>query len=265
MGGAHQDDDRDVSTITWSGIRFRIAYGTRTSQDQDPVAGAYQNGQIGHLASLLDVATSVLRPGDRVLDLGAHLGGFALAAASLGCEVIAVEASPHNVALLRRSAQLNRFANLHIVHAAVSDRPGSVEFYSHGPWGCVVGAEAGFPSVSVPAIRVDDLMVAHGWADVRFIKIDVEGSEPAAVRGMPRLLGRADAPVVFFESNQHALGNVAGLTDADLKVEFRNLGYTLYRPEGGSLVPSPLGEIQEEIVVDYVAAKTVPIVARVAA
>jgi len=263
MDGAHGAVRWGVSTVERGNVRFRVAYNADEPSEKDPVAAAYRAGTIEHLGPLLDLAAAVVRPGDRVLDLGAHLGGFALAAASLGCEVIAVEASPQNAALLRRSAEENRFANLKVVHAAVADRAGSIEFIAQGPWGIVAPA-AGAATVSVPAVRVDDLLAEHGWPDVRFVKIDVEGSEVAAVRGMPRLLGRPDAPVVFFESNQFAL-NLYGLTDADLKAAVRRHGYDLYRPGPGGLVPSSEGERQADVVVDYVAAKRVPAAVRRAA
>lgn len=263
MDRTHQACDWGVSTIAWANTRFRIAYRADVTADQDPVAAAYRAGQIGHLASLLDVAAAVVRPGDRVLDLGAHLGGFALATAALGCEVIAVEAAPPNAAALRHSVAENRFTNMKVVHAAVADRAGWLEFHSHGPWG-QVAASPGAATVRIPAVRVDDVLAEHGWPDVQFIKLDVEGSELLAVRGMARLLARPDAPVVFFESNLHTLQSF-GITDADLKGELRRLGYALYRPAAGNLVPLAEGERQDEVVVDYVAAKRLPAAVRVAA
>src|SRR6516165_4106600 len=50
-----------------------------------------------HYALLLKLAP----PGGRVLDLGAHLGTFSLFAAAHGYQVLAVEASPRNAALLK--------------------------------------------------------------------------------------------------------------------------------------------------------------------
>jgi hypothetical protein len=37
------------------------------------------------------------------------------------------------------------------------------------------------------------------------MKLDVEGYEPRAIRGAARLLARADAPPIFFESNRETL------------------------------------------------------------
>src|SRR5260370_14043637 len=119
------------------GIQFAIAIGNEATLENDPVAAAYRAGSIAPLSALLDIALAILQPGDRVLDLGAHLGGFALTAAARGCDVIAVEASPRNAALLQLSADHNRFTHLHAGHAAVGDRSGAVECSSHGPWGHV--------------------------------------------------------------------------------------------------------------------------------
>ena len=105
--------------------------------------------------------------------------------------------------------------------------------------------------------RVDDVLEERGWDNVRFIKLDVEGSEVRAVRGMPRLLARPDGPVVYFESNQHTLG-LFGQTAEELKAELRRFGYAVYEVRPGALLPAPEGAEQAEVVVDYLAAKRLP-------
>lgn len=238
-------------------VRFGIAIGNEATAENDPVAAAYRAGSIAPLSALLDIALTVLQPGDRVLDLGAHLGGFALTAAAFGCEVIAVEASPRNAALLQVSAEHNRFTHLHVVHAAVADRSGSVEFSSHGPWGHVATPATGMPAVTVSAVRVDDLLADRGWDGARFIKLDVEGSEVRALLGMPQLLGRPDAPLIFFESNRHTLA-FYGQSHHELKAELRRHGYVVHALSPEGLRPTEEGDEQPETVCDYVAAKELP-------
>ncbi len=63
-----------------------------------------------------------------MLDLGTHVGTFTLAAAALGYEVIGVEASPQNAALLRAGLEHNAFRHVQLINAAVGDRPGTLEF-----------------------------------------------------------------------------------------------------------------------------------------
>jgi FkbM family methyltransferase len=258
MHGGFGQPDWAVSEVEVAGrCRFGIVYGQEAGPDTDPLALAYSAGSLAHLDTLIQVALATLAPGDRALDLGAHLGGFALTAAALGCEVLAVEASPRNAGLLRRSVTHNDFQNLHVVHAAVCDQSGSAEFCSHGPWGHMATPATGWPGVTVPAVRADDLLEQRGWDTVRFVKLDVEGSEVRAVRGMRRLLQRRDAPIVFFESNKATLA-LYGQTDQDLKAELRRLGYTLYEVRPGSLLRVGEGDEQAAPVLDYLAAKRLP-------
>lgn len=246
-----------VSTVELAGrYRFGIAYGTDATPETDPVAVCYRAGSLMHLGELADVLLAALRPGDRVLDLGAHIGGFALSAAAIGCEVIAVEASPRNAELLRRSVAHNRFTNCRVVEAAVSDKPGTVSFTVRGPYGQVGVPVEGQPMVTVPAVRADDVLREHGWDRVRFVKLDVEGFEIPALHGFEQTLRRKDAPMVYFESNTHTLA-MYGKSDADLKGTLRAYGYTIYDVAPGSLRRADR-DGQKEIVTDYLAAKRLP-------
>ena len=255
---AEADESRPtaVARVTVAGqYEFGIVYPGGVTAATDPVADAYRQGFTGALSPLVEVAQAVVGPGNRVLDLGAHLGGFALTAAGMECEVIAVEASATLAACLRGSVELNGLRNLAVVHAAVSDENGVLDFSSLGPWRHVAAAGTGHPAQTVAARRVDDLLEEHGWDKVGFIKLDVEGSEIRALRGMQRLLARPDAPPIFFESNQHTLA-IHGKTDADLKDEFRRAGYGLYRVVApGQLLPLEETEKQTEVCCDYLAAK----------
>ncbi|HEX9317007.1 MAG TPA: class I SAM-dependent methyltransferase, partial [Actinomycetota bacterium] len=87
----------------------------------------YDNGHVldEHLLSLM---LQLVGPGDRVLDLGAHLGVFSLAASAAGCAALAVEASPVNAALLRSAVWRNGFHDLHVVNAVVAAEPGTAAF-----------------------------------------------------------------------------------------------------------------------------------------
>ena len=112
-------------------------------------------------------------------------------------------------------------------------------------------------SATVPAVRMDDVLDEHGWQNVRFIKLDVEGHEVRAIRGMNRLLSRPDAPLVYFESNKYAL-KFYDETHESLKSAFRDLGYKIYKVESNHLIEVPIGADQAELCTDYLAAKTIP-------
>ena len=64
----------------------------------------------------------VLKPGMLVYDIGAHIGGVAVWAASLGCRAVAVEPIPENCDLIRENAEMNNVA-VTVVNAALGDPP----------------------------------------------------------------------------------------------------------------------------------------------
>jgi FkbM family methyltransferase len=226
----------------------------------DPVAAELARGDCPQPRNW-PLFLSLLRPGAVVLDLGAHQGGFALPAAALGCRVLAVEANPANAELLRQSAGLNRFPGFELVHAAVGDRPGELHFRPIGPYGSVVVGDPGDDPgvIRVPSVTVDALLAGRGLVRVDFIKMDVEGSEAAAVRGMAGLLARPDAPVVFYESNGYTL-DFFGETCQRLKAEFARFGYRNYYVDTAHarLIPVEPGDLQPDCCVDYLAVKDGP-------
>jgi FkbM family methyltransferase len=236
-----------------SGTRFEIVVGTEAD---DPLSLGYAQGEYGETyRRLLETTYRAIGPRGRVLDLGGHIGSFALAAAALGYEVVTIEASPRNANLLLRSAAVNGFERLRVIHAAVADRPGTLRFHVAGPYGHVV--RDGGSGIEVRAARVDDLLDELGWERPDFIKLDVEGSEIAAIRGMRRRLSRPDAPHLYYESNGHTL-NFFGREPADLLGEVATLGYRVYLIRGERLVPVDRGHFQGQTCVDYVALKHVP-------
>jgi len=191
-----------------------------------------------------------------ILDLGAHIGTFSIAAAAFGYDVIAVEASPRNVELLSTSVQLNGFNNLHVVPAAIADRVGTTFFFENGPYG-IVNTSRFAPSGSfqIATTTVDELVSQLPIeAQISFIKMDIEGSEFAALQGMPKLLAGAEAPPIFYESNGHTL-YLFDKTPAMLVAELRRYGYQSYLAESKRLVPLGEDYFQYSCVVDNLAAK----------
>jgi FkbM family methyltransferase len=235
------------------GLSFDIAIG---AEADDPFSQAFAQGNFPS-GPLTDLMFQLVRPSDFVLDLGAHVGTFSLAAAALGCRVLSVEASPRNATLLQASLARNGFPNMQVAHAAVSDRAGAVRFIPNGPHGVVYTPAVDLPSVTVPALTVDQLLAGVGWRRVDLIKMDVEGSEIAAIQGMSRLLARKDAPPIIYECNAYTL-KLFERTARQLKRALEKLGYRNYLVEPGHLTPVRARDLQPFVVVDYLAVKRWP-------
>ncbi|HEV3062981.1 MAG TPA: FkbM family methyltransferase [Vicinamibacterales bacterium] len=154
-------------------------------------------------------------PGDLVFDIGAHAGNRVGAFASLGCRVVAVEPQPDFAWLLRRLFQ--RSSDVVIVEAAVSDAIGH-QILSlsertptvttlEGAWRDARARDPDFARVrwnrriEVTTITLDLLIERFGMP--AFMKIDVEGSEPAVLAGLTQPL-----PALSFEYLPRALGEV---------------------------------------------------------
>jgi FkbM family methyltransferase len=234
------------------GIGFTLVTG---AEADDPLSQELTSGALpDSYHPLVQLLEALVPAGGRVLDLGTHVGTFTLTAAALGYEVLGVEASPRNASLLRASLQRNGFDRVRLVQAAVSDRPGTLEFCQAGPYGHVAAPGPRPPNLVVRALAVDDLLDEHGWEQVDFVKLDIEGSEVAGLRGLARRLGRADAPPLLVESNGHTL-SMFGQTTAGLRAVLEGFGYRIYQVDADRLLPVRPADLQPTTFVDYLALK----------
>jgi FkbM family methyltransferase len=204
-----------------------------------------------------ELALDLAPPDGVMLDLGAHLGTFTLAAAASGRRVISVEAAPRNVELLAESARVNGLDDaITIVPAAVSDHSGTVRFQQEGAWGQITDSGWAADIVEVPAHTVTEILAGLGVDRVDVVKIDVEGSEIAAIEGMTSLLSTPDAPAIVYESNAHTL-RMFDVTPEKLIRVLDDLGYDNYLVGGQEreLTPVSTASFQPDTNVDYVAVK----------
>jgi FkbM family methyltransferase len=235
------------------GLEFAVMVDAASA---DPITTTFMTGYC-LFQDLVSLMLQLVSPGDAVLDVGAHLGTFTLAAAAAGCPVVAVEASPLNVELLRGSVSRNGFHQVRVVGAAASDQPGTLQFCAIGPWGTVLNRPANALSIEVPAITIDELLFELGMPKPRFVKMDIEGSEIRAMRGMAQVLSADDAPALLLESNGHTLG-LMGTTPSELLAEVEGFGYTAYMVGRGRLIPVRATDLQPRTEVDYLALKRWP-------
>ena len=90
-----------VDVRTGAGTEFQLAVDRHASD------GVTQAARCENYSAPLSVEMLLraVAPGATVLDLGAHIGSFSVAAAARGYHVIAVEAGADNVELLKESVR----------------------------------------------------------------------------------------------------------------------------------------------------------------
>jgi FkbM family methyltransferase len=195
----------------------------------DPLASLIADGDY-EVPTAHAIVLDMLSPGGGLLlDVGAHLGTLAVPAALLGSRVVAVEANPHNAAILRANGA---GLPLEVVEAAAGDDgSASVRFLPDGPYGRIVRRGRG--SIEVPIVTGAQLLRRLGGAP-DIVKIDVEGSEIEVLRGLAPVL--AHRPPLVFEANAYAL-DLRGRHVDDLHRAVEAMGYEIYRIEPDLLVP----------------------------
>lgn len=131
-------------------------------------------------------------PGDTILDIGAEIGGdvpaFAQSVGPTG-RVIAVEAHPATYQLLSATVRSNRFGHVECVSAAISGERGEI-FIGDAESSLRSAVNANRVGHRVPALSLDDLCQERDIHDISLLKINIEGSEREALRGMRETLKR---------------------------------------------------------------------------
>ncbi len=164
-------------------------------------------------------------PGARVFDIGAHLGDRTGSFLRLGASVVALEPQPHVFRALRLLYRKSADAVLLPVAAGARQGEQVLHLNLRNPTVSTLNtgfitAAAGAPgwqdqvwedSVTVPVTTLDALIARYGRPD--FVKIDVEGHEPAVLQGLSTPLPALSFEFTMIQRNAaHAcLSRLAGL------------------------------------------------------
>jgi FkbM family methyltransferase len=139
---------------------------------------------------------------DVILDVGAHIGTFAMLAASKVQRgaVYAIEACGDTFNYLRINAALNRLDNLSTFHLALSDRPGKCTlYYDLGNWGHSIVSHLSNRSEVVECCTLQQFFCDNHIGNCNFIKFNCEGAEfPILLSSPASLLRRVGKMLVLY-------------------------------------------------------------------
>lgn len=189
--------------------------------------GAHTRPELAFLSSVVD-------PGDRVFDLGAHIGSFAV---PLGQRVgdsgmvVAVEADEDVFRLLQRNIAANGLADtVPAVNALVAlGGPSYVALRDRDNTGATRFARRRFwqQATRVPVRSLDELVAEYGSPAV--VKIDIEGLELDVLEAS--MFVENQQPILYTELSASQLARYSRSV-AEFALFFEKLEYRLFRNVG---------------------------------
>jgi len=160
--------------------------------------------------------------GGHIVDAGANIGYTTVLfarAVEAPYRVIAVEPEEENFARLQRNVRRYGVAQrTELVRAAAGDRDGTIGLQRNeqhpGDHRVVAGGD------DVPLVALDSIVAGP----VAFVKIDVQGFEPAVLAGMTRILDANPRVTVAVEVSPPSLAEL-GFTVADVMAPLERRGF----------------------------------------
>lgn len=198
----------------------------------------------GLLENSLDKLYNLVKPGMRIVDVGANIGATSLKFSYLAGERGKVWSFEPDNRIFNKALvniQMNNPSNLFIYNVGLGNFNANLKLYqvNKGNQGMnrILLDESSTHSYSyVKIIVFDDFSVQEGIQDVDLIKIDVEGFEMNVLLGLLGILKRCK-PILFIELDNDNLMEKK-FSAKELVCFLENLNYKIYIAENDRLISS---------------------------
>jgi FkbM family methyltransferase len=184
------------------------------------------------------------------VDIGAYVGYFTILASRWvgnAGHVYAFEPDSLAYQFLLRNIEANGCANAVAINKALSDGAGTATLIRDpkGPETFLAVTPGDGDAVTVPTVTLDSFLESENWPPVDLAKMNIEGSELIALRGMKEVSQRNSRLQLVMEFNPAAMQR-ASVSREDLTTELAELGFRRGRVvereledvSGGQLLPT---------------------------
>jgi FkbM family methyltransferase len=203
---------------------------------QDPVVcGALSMGCYERFE--LAVFESLLAPGMTVVDVGANIGLYsAVAAKHVGPagRVISIEPAPENCRILESTLRLNDFRQVTVVRKAVTDESGEGSLYlcedNKGDHR-IFSLDRQRKRLPIEVSTLDAILRDCAVSKVDVLKVDIQGSEARALKGMTQTLTANEHIRVIMELWPWGIAQAGGDANEAL-ASIRDLGFEIFELDG---------------------------------
>lgn len=136
-----------------------------------------------------------LKKGDVVIDAGAYTGLFSIYASKRigdSGRVFAFEIDPFNFILLRKNIKLNHLKNVCLIKKGVYSKDLVLPIEIHGTGSKIAPVKKKEKFINkVQVIALDNELKRLKISDIDFVKMDIEGAQMEAVRGLNKTLKKS--------------------------------------------------------------------------
>jgi FkbM family methyltransferase len=185
--------------------------------------------------------------GEVLLDIGAHIGKYALKTAKVVGDagmVLAIEANPVNYQVLGKNLKLNNIENVIALNLAAWNQDCTLKlFVGHLGGHHSVKINWNLGSYKVRARALDDVIKEYEINNVDWIKIDVEGAEWEALCGLTKTIEEHKAKIIvelsyenldmvkkFLKLHEYSIIKISPLFEGVVYGTFRKYAYFLLLP-----------------------------------
>lgn len=227
---ARESDSELIVHVPWfGGVRVPVPLGTDSSLGPF-IFAEYEPTE-------MFFALSFVREGSVVVDGGSNDGWYSLFFAQLvGSHgtVVAVDANRTAIKNLLRVLRKNNVSNVRTISAGLGSEAGiallkvaGTQHSGHSTFGDFIYTETELTREEpVDVFPLDDLLTSREIQNLSFIKLDIEGAELTALRGMDKTL-RASNATLLIEINLRALNQQC--SSGEMVLEFlKGYGYEMF-------------------------------------
>ncbi len=187
----------------------------------------------------IDLLTTIIKPGDYILDIGANIGFYAKILSNLTTDkgkVFCFEPDSLNFKYLKRNT--HSINNIILFNKAVSDKEGEIKVYKskllnvdHRTY-----PVNNYESIEeIESVSIDELLRMNIIEKVNVIKIDIQGYEMIAFKGMNNLLSNSLDLKIIAEYWPHGFKR-AGTSAIEFYDFFNHIGYNFYLIDNNKLI-----------------------------
>jgi FkbM family methyltransferase len=187
---------------------------------------------------------------DVILDIGGNIGWYSIVLRSSikqNVTVYSFEPEPQNFQLLTRNVQFNKIKGVQPVNMAVAEHAGHSTLFLYfsknsGRHSLLNVNPQTNRSIQVETVNLEDFLTNNqiDFSRVKLIKIDIEGYELFALKGVPRLLSTVQ--YMFLEFSPGLIMK-AGRKPSELIHLLAGFDFNFYGIENTAVIPRTINQL----------------------